>query len=319
MSDNPSISMSQASGDRSSVSAILVSYNTADLTCRAIDSLKAELDLTRDEIIVVDNASSDNTSARLEAEHPDVRFILNPTNSGFGAANNIGMKAARNDLFLLINTDAFIEPGAVVTLCGKLDSEPRIGVVGPKLLNQDRTLQRSCFAFPSATQAWREALAMHYLFPGIERWAHDSERDVDFVSGACMIVRREVFESVGGFDERFFMYSEESDWQRRITDAGWSVRFTPEAEVVHLGGGSHKGGGIHPEFFISVDKYQLKHSGWLGLVIFRAAMVTGLLIRLPYRLLQALRGDLSALKRSMQLLQRQTLTWRGLNVHGARK
>ena len=319
MSDNPCMSSNQASDGRPSVSAVLVSYNTADLTCRSIDALKTQLDPSSDEIIVVDNASSDNTTTRLEVEHPDVRFILNPTNSGFGAANNIGMKAAKGEVFLLINTDAFVEPGAIDTLCDKMKAEPKLGVVGPRLLNEDRTLQRSCFAFPSAAQAWREALAMHYVFPGIERWAHDTERKVDFVSGACMLVRREVFASVGGFDERFFMYSEESDWQRRITDAGWSVWFTPEAQVVHLGGGSHKGGGIHPEFFVSVDKYQLKHSGWFGLVIFRAAMVAGLLIRLPYRVLQALRGDLSSLKRSMQLLLRQTLSWRGLNVHGARK
>jgi len=303
---------------RPAVSAIFVSYNTASLTCRAIQTLKAQLDLTRDEVIVVDNASSDDTAERVAAEHPDVRWIANPVNNGFGAANNIGMRAAHNPLLLLVNTDAFVQPGAVDAMCRHLESDDAYGVVGPRLLNEDRSLQRSCFAFPTPAQAWREALALHYLLPGIERWGHDEARAVGFVSGACMLVRRAVFEQTGGFDERFFMYSEESDWQRRIRDAGWAVRFTPEAQVVHLGGASHKGGEIHPHFFLSIDKYQLKHGGWPGLILFRAGMVVGLVLRMPFRLLQALTGDLASLRRSLKLLRRQALNWRRITTNGAR-
>lgn len=299
----------QLSRSRTPISAVLVSYNTEALTCRAIAALKEQLDLSRDEMIVVDNASSDGTADRLKKDHPDVRLIVNPNNNGFGAANNLGMADATGEYFLLINTDAFVESDAVDRLASYLDRHGTCGVVGPRLLNEDRSLQASCFAFPTVRQAWREALALHYLLPGVERWAHDVEREVDFVSGACLMVRKAVFESVGGFDERFFMYSEETDWQRRIRDAGWSVKFSPDAQVVHLGGASHKSSQTHPEFFVSIDKYQLKHGGWWGLVAFRAAMVAGLLLRLPFRVLTALRGDRSSLQQSVSLLYRQALTW----------
>ncbi len=291
-------------------SAILVSYNTVELTCRAIEALQDQLDIERDEIIVVDNASSDGTIDTIHEKFPDVVAITNPTNAGFGAANNLGMAVARGEYFLLINTDAFVQTGAVHTLVDKLKANPSLGVIGPKLLNRDGSLQRSCFRFPEPKQAWREAFGLHYFFKDIERWRYDRDREVDFVSGACLMIRRSVFEQVGGFDERFFMYCEESDWQRRIRAAGWQVGFTPDCAVVHFGGGSNKAGGIHPEFFRSIDKYQLKHGGWLGLLLFRLGMITGLLIRLPYRVARLLAGDVHGFMRSLRLLARQTLNWR---------
>lgn len=304
--------------ERPAISAVLVSYNTAELTCRSIAKLKTQLDLTRDEIIIVDNASKDDTIDRLSAEHPEAIVIANPSNDGFGAANNLGMQAAKGELFLLINTDAFVEPGAIDTLAGMLMENDSVGVVGPRLHNEDGSLQPSCFAFPTPGQAWREAFALHYFLPGVERWDHNETRDVDFVSGACFMLRRSVYEKTQGFDERFFMYSEETDWQKRIRAAGWVVRFTPDATVVHLGGASHSGGGIHPEFFVSIDKYQLKHGGWPGLLAFRAGMVTGLLLRLPIHLVIAMFGDLASLQRSLRLLRRQALTWRVPAAGGSR-
>lgn len=311
----------------SRISAILVSYNTAELTVRSIEALWRELDPDEDEVIMVDNASADSTIAEVRNRWPEgsdpesdasgaphqqdakVRILENPINAGFGAANNLGMASAKGRFFLLINTDAFVEPGSIRSMIRKLESNADWGVVGPKLLNRDGSLQRSCFRFPEPRQAWREALGLHYLFADVERWPHDSDRSVDFVSGACFLLRREIYEQLGGFDERFFMYSEECDWQRRMKDSGWVIGFTPDAEVTHFGGGSNKGGGIHPEFFRSIDKYQLKHGGRLGLITFRMGMITGLLIRMPYRLARVCLGDWAGFSRSIRLLARQSFAW----------
>jgi hypothetical protein len=321
----------ESSGVR--ISAILVSYNTCELTTQCVETLWEQLDPARDEIIVVDNASSDATLSDLRQkwpvqcngqDHPNatskekaVRIIENPINAGFGAANNLGMAQARGQYFLLINTDAFVESNAILAMLSKLKSEKSWGVVGPKLLNRDRSLQRSCFRFPEPSQAWREAFALHYILPDIERWSHNRDRVVDFVSGACFLIRRSVYEAVGGFDERYFMYCEESDWQKRITAAGWHIGFTPSAEVVHYGGGSNKTGKVHPDFFLSLDKYQLKHHGWMGLILFRLGMITGITIRLPYRIAKLIAGDRKSLFISLRLLYRQAFCWRDRGIRGA--
>lgn len=271
--------------DRPTVSAILVSFNTAALTRRAVEALAAQLDLApgRDEVVVVDNASADGTAAMLRERFPTVRLIENAENRGFGAANNAGMAAAKGDWFLLINTDAFVHDGAVAALVGAGSRDAaEAGVVGPKLLNEDGSLQRSCFAFPTPRLAWLENLGLGRLAKA-NRFAHDAAGEVDFVSGACMLVRREVFAATGGFDEAFFMYSEETDWQRRVRDAGWAIGFEPGAVVTHLGGGSQSSGRVNPEFFRSLDRYVRKHHGRWGLASFRAAMAAGAAVRLPVR------------------------------------
>lgn len=318
----------------SRVSAILISYNTAAMTKRAVSTLVAELDLEaslssdRDEIIVVDNASEDGTAAMLRESFggKGVRVIENTVNRGFGAANNVGMAAARGDWFLLINTDAFVDAGAIRRLIGSATEGRRrescadagtqaagkkggrVGVLGPKLKNEDGTLQRSCFRFPTPGLAWLENLGLGRLVRA-NRFGHDTASEVDFVSGACMLVCREVFEATGGFDEGFFMYSEETDWQRRIRGAGWSVWFEPGATVTHLGGGSQASGRVNPEFFRSLDRYVLKHHGRIGLMSFRLAMAVGAAVRLPVRGWLARRDATHASKLRVNRYVLRRLVW----------
>ena len=236
------------------------------------------------------------------------------------------MRVANGDYFLLINSDAFLTSGAVEALVKFLGKYPKTGAVGPRLLNADGSLQRSCHRFPSPARAWLEnlwistLLSNHPTIGGYGLWDHQSERFVDFVSGACMLVRRKTYQQVGGFDEMFFMYAEETDWQRRMHAKGWKVGFTPEAKVVHLGGASRGAAGIRRQVFQSLDRYQYKHHGVGGLLSLRAAMVVGNLIRagiwtivlivLPPRRKQAL----AKLKLSSWLLLRQTTHWRGILV-----
>ncbi|HSI32434.1 MAG TPA: glycosyltransferase family 2 protein [Tepidisphaeraceae bacterium] len=269
------------------VSVVIVSYNTRQMTLDCLRALRADLGDLPAEVFVVDNASTDDSPAAVAAEDPAVRVIANPANVGFGAANNQAMRLARGQFILLLNSDAFPRPGATAALVDYLAAHPGVGVVGPKLLNADGSTQQSCYRFPTPGQCWRENLWLggllrrHPRLGDYRYWAHDAERDVDWIVGACMLLRREVFERAGGFDEAFFMYAEETDWQRRIRDAGWRIAFTPAVQVTHLGGasGARDKAKVNRHFFDSLDRYERKHHGRLGLIALRAAMVLGCSVR----------------------------------------
>lgn len=282
------------------LSAIIISYNTREMTLDCLRALKTDLANIEAEIWVVDNDSKDGSAAAIRAQFPDVKLIENPRNAGFGAANNLAMKDAAGRYFLLLNSDAFPKTGACGTLIEYLETHPRVGAVGPRLLNDDGTLQVSCWKFPAPRRSWYETLGLaallssHRRYGDYYRWAHDRERRVDFVIGACLLLRREVYQQVGGFDEDFFLYAEETDWQRRMTKAGWPIVFVPDAQVTHLGGASGAGdkARINRHFYDGMDRYIAKHHGRGGLISMRAATFVGCLIRLPiFALLSARPGS----------------------------
>lgn len=304
------------------LSAIIVSYNTRQMTLECLRALEADLAGIPSEIWVVDNGSTDGSAEAIRRELPSIRLVENNENVGFGAANNIAMRQAGGSYFLLLNSDAFPLPGAIGTLIEYLENHPCAAIAGPRLLNGDGSLQISCFKFPSPLRAWLENLWISAAFPrhgflGDYRfWRHDSERNVEFLIGACMVVRREVFEQTGGFDERFFLYSEETDWQRRIRNLGWEIVFTPAAQAKHLGGASGAGDkkNINRFFMESLDRYELKHHGTLGLVSFRCAMVVGCALRAviwgAMSLLPARRSNaLTKMRGHLSLTRRQATHW----------
>lgn len=232
------------------------------------------------------------------------------------------MRLARGQFFLLLNSDAFMTLGALEELLRFLDLHPRCGVAGPRLHNADGTLQRSCHRFPTPARAWLENLWISAILPnhptigGYDRWDHNSERFVDFVSGACMLVRRTAYQEAGGFDEAFFMYAEETDWLKRMHEKGWQVGFTPAAVVTHLGGASGGATNIQRYVFDSLDRYQRKHHGVLGLLSLRLAMIVGNALRTVLwgaallSIPKLRKRAASKLKLSSWLLIRQTTTWR---------
>jgi len=272
------------------LSVIVVSFNTRDLTLKCLESAYSDLQSCGFvfQIIVVDNASTDGSANAIGLRFPAIQVINNSTNAGFGAANNIGMKVATGRFFILLNSDAFLHAGACRSMVDHLFNEPEVGVVGPQLLNADGSLQRSCFPFPSPVRAWVENLFLAKLFShrhrlgDFRKWNHDSTESVPWVVGACMAVRRDAYVKAGGFDERFFMYAEETDWQKRIRGHGFDVQFTPHAKVTHLGGssGASDRSQTNHQFFASLDAYEEKHHGFLGLLSLRAAMVVGSTVRL---------------------------------------
>lgn len=303
------------------LSAVIVSYNTCEMTLRCLRELMIALQGLTAEVWVVDNGSADGSVTAIREKFPEVLLIDAGRNLGFGTANNLAMQQARGKYLLLLNSDAFPRPGSIAALVAHLEERPQAAVVGPRLLNEDGSLQQSCFRFPSPLQAWLENLWITVLFSNHQSlgdyrfWLHDGSREVDFAVGACLLVRRSVYQALGGFDERFFMYQEEADWQRRMHDAGWLVCFTPTAEVVHLGGGSGRGevARINRHFFDSLDLYSLKHHGRAGLLVTRAAMLVGCSLRAVLWALVALTSReravaLSKMRKHAWLVTRQLLT-----------
>ena len=273
------------------ISAVLVSYNTKELTLKAISHLLRDFESQDScEVILVDNDSKDGSDAAVQKAYPAVQIIKNHENVGFGKANNQAFALCRGEYVLLVNTDAFIHSGCIRALTEFLDKHPDVAAVAPRVLNQDGSLQSSVHPFPTPLRCWIENLWMNPLVKNVfalrdwRSWKHDDTREVPWVIGACMLVRKSVIDSVGGFDERFFMYSEETDWQYRIRKAGWTIWFVHDAEVTHLGGAS---GGTESlssrtriAFFESLDYFERKNFGVLGSISVRGAMLIGSLLRL---------------------------------------
>lgn len=281
---------------------IIVSYNTRDLTRRCLQTLLKESarDHVPIQVWVVDNASRDGSAQMVRDEFPDVHLIASDENLGFGRANNLAMERAPQDSgdFLLLNSDAFVREGALSELLNAAKRHLSAGAIGPRLLNRDESLQPSCWKFPSPARVWIENLGLAALLPShpilgdYQRWPHDEEREVEFLSGACLLVRRACYQEVGGFDASFFLYAEETDWQKRMAQKGWTRVFTPRATVVHLGGASGESGDalekmrVNTNFWAGLDKFGRKHYGTRGLVLSRAGMVVGSTLRaLCYALL----------------------------------
>lgn len=230
------------------LTVIVVNYNAKKLLHDCMKSLEHAAPRHRMQAIVIDNASSDG-SGKLAAAFPGAEWILNDDNLGFTKANNQGIARAKGRYVMLLNNDTKVLPGAFSDAIDYLDSAPRIGAAGLQLLNADGSRQLSCRRFPSFSQALfsRESIltrifpdnrfSRNYLMSDI---SGEDVQDVDWVSGACLIARREVLDAIGGLDERFFMYSEDVDFCFRVWDAGWRVTYLPFAKVVHYVGQSSK-------------------------------------------------------------------------------
>lgn len=231
------------------LSIIIVNWNTRDLTKQTIESVYRETHGMDFEIILVDNASADDTVAVIKKEFPEVILIENTDNLGFAKANNQGMKIAKGKYMMLLNSDTIVLDRALNTLVAYMDAHPEVMMVGPKLLNEDRTFQHACRRnLPNPVNSFFHLFGLVKLFPkskwvnDYKKYAHDPNitEPVPALSGAGMLFRREVFETIGGLDETFFMYGEDLDFCKRIVDKGWKTVFVHDAEIVHLGGQSSK-------------------------------------------------------------------------------
>jgi len=243
------------------VSVVVVTFDALPWVERCLESVRGH------DVVVVDHGSTDGTLELVRGRFPDVR-VIEQDNRGMGGGNNAGMRIASGRYWLLLNSDAWVVGDGLERLVAFADAHPEAAVVGPRLSNTDGTLQRSARAEPSVWRLTTEYAGVRKLAPGssllnplyLGGFDHTTVRDVDWLSGAALLVRREAADEVGLFDESFFMFSEEVDWLTRFRRAGWAVLFYPAAEVVHVGGATH-GGRMYAENLRGQLRFLDKHHG----------------------------------------------------------
>ena len=234
------------------------------------------------EIFVVDNNSSDGSADSVERDFAEVRLIRNHENTGFAAANNSALREATGRYVMLLNSDTRVHPGAFREMIAFMEAHRQAGYCGPMLLNDDGTHQPSARRFPTvlsrpfsmAGLPPRYPESRHCLDLHILKGSDESFR-MDWVTGACLMVRREAFEAVGPMNEEFFLYFEETDWCHQMASAGWEGWYVPAAKVTHLGGRSVEHAhdvrpffGNHPVHWVqSARRYRRRHFGWVGMVV----------------------------------------------------
>ncbi len=228
---------------------IIVNYRTPHLVVDCLRSLQAQIEVGSDCVVIVDNASSDDSIPILEqaiAEneaHQWVKLVASPVNGGFSAGNNVGIKAVSADAYLLLNSDTIVRPNAIAQLLDALAQHPEAGLISPRLEWPDGTPQISCFRYHSPVSELIDAAATGPLTQRLNRYnvpipVSDTPFEPQWTSFACVLIRQQVIEQVGLMDEGYFMYFDDVDYCRQATNAGWRVLHWPQARVVHLRGGT---------------------------------------------------------------------------------
>lgn len=228
------------------LSVIIVNWNTRLLLEECLESLYNPAPQRSMEVIVVDNASTDGSCEMVESSFPQVKLIRNSQNAGFARANNIAIEVSAGKYVALVNSDVRVLPGCLDTLADFLDRNPRVGNVGPRVLNSDLTLQASARNFPGLWNNFCTAFGLASAFPD-RQWCsgepmlyfdHAQTRRVDVLVGCFWLLRGTALRQIGMLDEDFFMYGEDLDWCRRCWDAGWEIAFCPDARAIHHRGRS---------------------------------------------------------------------------------
>ncbi|WP_319545947.1 glycosyltransferase family 2 protein [Ruegeria conchae] len=252
------------------LSIVIVNWNTENLLRDCLQSVYSGLGSLHTEVLVVDNASSDGSCDMVRAEFPAVRLFESGENLGFAGGNNVALKQVLGRYILLLNTDTIVHGTVLQDAVTWLDAHPTVGVMGPRLLNTDGSVQPSCSAFPSLGHLAMQTMGLTrfskwdaYRMIG---WDRTTERNVDVISGAAMFVRTAAMRQVGLLDEAFFFYGEETDWCRRFAQAEWELVFAPIPEVTHFGNGSagklnHRRDVLMTE---GTTRLHLKHGGLLA-------------------------------------------------------
>lgn len=247
----------------------IVNWNTRNDLRRALESIYGCAAEAQLEVIVVDNASSDDSPQMVRRDFPEARLIVNRGNRGFAGGNNEALRRARGRYCLLLNSDTVVHPGAFAELVGFMDTHPDAAAVGPRVLNPDGTVQYSCRRFPRFATALFRKVPLGRLIPDnrwnrdylMSDWKHDEPREVDWVSGAALCMSGAALAQVGLLDEGYFMYCEDVDWCYRARQAGWKIYYLPQAVVTHAIGRSSDQRPLRMvnEFHRSMHRFYWKH------------------------------------------------------------
>ena len=278
------------------ISICITNYNAREFLRDCLRSIYGTVDTLSFEIIVVDNHSGDGAPEMLRDEFPNVHLLTNDENTGFTRPYNQAMRLAKGRYVVVLNPDTLVLPNAIAELAVFLDSHPEVGIVGPKVLNRDRTLQKQCRR--SEARPWDAFCyfsGLSRLFPHDKRFSgylmtylsEDLTHEAEAVSGSCMMIRHKVIDQIGYLDELFFAYQEDTDYCRRARLAGWKVFYDPSAQIIHYGG--EGGSNVQPfrsiiEWHRSYYLYYRKHFARDYLFVFNAIYYMGMLIKLELSL-----------------------------------
>jgi len=267
------------------LSVIIVNYNVKEFLQNLIHSLQKAVSKINHEIIVVDNASDDGSVEFIREKFPNINLIVNQTNLGFSKANNIALKIAKGKFILLINPDTIVSEDTITKMIEFLNEHPDAGLAGCKILNPDGSLQLACRrSFPGPWTSFCKVAGFSTLFPKSKLFAkynltyldENSTYEVDAISGSFMMMKREVYEKVGGFDEQFFMYGEDLDLCYRIQKNGYKVYYYPGTQIIHYKGESTKRSSLDETniFYNAMHLFVKKHfsSFYIAEIILRSAI-----------------------------------------------
>ena len=273
------------------VSVIIVNYETRELLAACLQSLAADPEAPDLEVIVVDNGSRDGSVAMVEADFPRVRLIRNASNEGFARPNNTAMLQASGEFFFLLNSDAEVRPGALARLLRVLRSDPSAAAAGPRLVYPDGTLQRSARGFPSLWTHACDMLFLDRIFPRSRLFGsgeagafrYDLPGTADHLMAAAFLMRREAVRAIGLLDERFRIYYNDMDWCFRAVRAGWTIRYVPDATVVHHLGATvaavNRDFARFEELHHNTMLFYRKHYGAYTIPLYRILLAAGFLLR----------------------------------------
>ncbi|MBI5647050.1 MAG: glycosyltransferase [Ignavibacteriae bacterium] len=252
------------------VSVIIVNYNVRDLLENCLHSLEPALRGIPHEVCIVDNNSDDGSVEMLRQKFPGVRLMAQDANLGFARANNVALREARGDFLLLLNPDTLVQEDTVSTMLAFFEKHERAGMAGCKIITPKGTLEPACRrSFPSPWTAFTKLAGLSAMFPASRLFARynltylneDETYEVDAISGSFMMLRRDVYEKVGGLDEGYFMYGEDLDWCYRVQQAGFGVYYVHETKIIHYGGESTKRSSIDAQaiFYEAMDVFVRKN------------------------------------------------------------
>lgn len=269
--------------ERTRLAIIIINYRTPQLVIDCLKSLENQVEIGYDRVIVVDNASGDNSVELLQQTLTDhqwfswVQILPSSVNGGFSAGNNLGIKAIEAEAYLLLNSDTIVRPGAISSLLHAWKTHPKAGLISPRLEWPDSTPQISCFRYHSPLSQLIDAAATGIITKLFQKYdvpmeVSNTPLEPEWTSFACVLIRREVIQQIGFMDEGYFMYFDDVDYCRRVNQAGWQILHWPEARVVHLRGGS---GSVkadmaarrrpRPYLYASRSRYFAKFYGIAGL------------------------------------------------------
>lgn len=312
------------------LSIIIVNWNVKDLLDKCLESLhngsiaihQPKGELSSVEIIVVDSASDDDSVAMVREKYPNVKLLLQSENVGFTRGNNIGFAEAQGRYLFLLNPDTEIIDDVIPKLLEYIDNHPDVGIVGPHTLNSDGSHQSTRRRFPTLiTGIFESTWLAPYAPPSVDRHYKMIDTDnhdileVDWVQGSGMLVRREVYEQIGGLDEGYVMYSEEMDWCKRAKDAGWKVVYHGEAYITHHGGKSSDQVGAFKQihFHTSKLRYFRKHHGYATYLLLRVIILLLFVWQMMLEVIKGLIGHKRDMRRDRVKVYWQVLR-NGLKV-----